>query len=90
MTYWEDKYNVKALADECYPQVSLKDESLGRMDATHAQKTAMFRKWKQDDQGKAWHTFAKSAQPTIGCAGAIVVQWCSMWLCIETDGYCHT
>ena len=22
--------------------------------------------------------------------GAVTVQWCGMWLCIERDGYCHS
>jgi len=34
--------------------------------------------------------FRKSVQGTWGCNGAVTVQWCGMWLCIETDGYCHT
>ena len=24
------------------------------------------------------------------CDSPIAVRWCSMWLCIEDDGYCHT
>jgi len=31
-----------------------------------------------------------SCQPTIGCDGAIAVEWCGMWLCIEKDGYTHS
>lgn len=31
-------------------------------------------------------------QSTIGCDGAIAVQAYpnGMWLCVETDGYCHS
>jgi len=28
--------------------------------------------------------------PVMGCAPPIAVRWCSMWLCIEEDGLCHT
>ena len=28
--------------------------------------------------------------PVMGCAPPIAVRWCSMWLCIEDDGDCHT
>lgn len=29
-------------------------------------------------------------QPTFGLDDAVVLPWCGMHLCIETDGYCHT
>ena len=34
--------------------------------------------------------FRRSIQPTFGMDGAIVVQWCGMWLAIERDGYTHS
>jgi len=34
--------------------------------------------------------FRRSVQPTFGCDGAVTVQWCGMWLCIERNGYCHS
>jgi hypothetical protein len=34
--------------------------------------------------------FFDSVEPTIGCDDAVAVKWCGMYLCIETDGYCHT
>ena len=37
-----------------------------------------------------WEAFLDSVQPTFGCDDAITVKWQGMWLCIETDGYCHT
>lgn len=37
-----------------------------------------------------WGEFLASVQPTFGCDDAVTVKWCNMWLCIETDGYCHT
>lgn len=82
---WEDYSPIKALADECYPMVYRAGE-----DATPEQKTTLFRKWKQDDQGMSWWHFFHAAQPTVGCDGALVVQWCNMYLCIERDGYCHS
>lgn len=79
-----DKYDIKALSPECYPDVFLD------IDTTHEQRTALFRKWLQSDQNKAWRDFAHTAQATFGLDGAIVVQWCGMWLCIEKDGYTHS
>ena len=37
-----------------------------------------------------YRQFRKTVQPTFGCDGAVAVQWCGMWLCIEKDGYCHS
>ena len=81
MTY--DKHDTKALDDLSYPAVDV-------VGATCEQLTALFRKWKRDDNGKTWSEFAHSATPTIGCEGALVVNWCNMWLVIETDGYTHS
>jgi hypothetical protein len=34
--------------------------------------------------------FRRSAQPTFGCDGAVVLPWAGMFLCIERDGYTHS
>lgn len=34
--------------------------------------------------------YIESAQTTIGCDGAIVVKFASMYVCIEKDGYAHS
>lgn len=40
--------------------------------------------------GGDYRALRKAACPTIGCDNAIVLHWCNMWLCIETDGYTHS
>jgi hypothetical protein len=57
---------------------------------TNNQLDAIARKWEQADEGQSFTEFASSVEPTFGCDGAIAVRWCGMWICIETDGYCHT
>lgn len=57
---------------------------------TVEQNATLLRKWKQSQNDMSLDAFIASAQPTFGCDGAITVPWCGMWLCIETDGYCHT
>lgn len=84
------KHSILDLADDQYPQVDLDP-----LKTTHEQRSALFRKWKQAKLGDGpfdmpWIEFAKTAQPTSGMDGAIVVQWCGMWLAIETDGYTHS
>jgi hypothetical protein len=37
-----------------------------------------------------YRQFRASALPTFGCDGAVTIQWCGMWLCIERDGYTHS
>jgi hypothetical protein len=55
---------------------------------TKQQRIAIKRKATQS--GQAYLELRKAIKPTFGCDGAIIVQWCNMWLCIERDGYCHT
>lgn len=38
----------------------------------------------------SYREFRKCVHPTFGCDNAVTVPWCGMWLCIETDGYCHS
>lgn len=35
-------------------------------------------------------SFRRNVQTTFCNDGSIVIQWCGMWLCIETDGYTHS
>ena len=89
---WRDKYDILALDDECYPQVTFghgHDEN-GGVQVTHEQATAIFRKWKRDQQGMTWKQFASLVQPTFGMDGAVVVPWAGMWLAVEKDGYTHS
>ena len=85
---YRDKHDIYALADECYPHVSFGPTR--QLEVTTEQAQALFRKWKQEDQGIKWGDFAKAVLPTFFCDDAVTVQWSGMWLCIETDGYCHT
>lgn len=95
-TAWTDKRDPLLLADECYPDAHYGPDHNRSMDLTHEQKTSLFRKWKQMAQDRGldahptWPEFAKTVQPTFGMDGAVVVQWCGMWLAIETDGYTHS
>lgn len=57
---------------------------------TDAQRATLKRKHKQEDQGMMFCEFRSTVQPTFMCDDAVTVQWCGMWLCIETDGHCHT
>lgn len=44
----------------------------------------------EDIRYSSYKDMRRNIQPTIGCDDAITVQWCGMWLCIETDGYTHS
>ena len=66
---------------------------------TREQRLSIFKKWDAianvskvyaHKSSVTYSQFRRSIQPTIGCDGAIAVQWCGMWLCIEKDGYCHS
>lgn len=39
---------------------------------------------------KSYLEFRRSVSPTIGCDGAVALQFCNMWLVIERDGYVHS
>ena len=83
---WTDKRPIKELADMCFPMVT------PPVDCTYEQMATLFRKWKETDKTTLgqWSEFVKSISGTIGMDGAIVVQWQGMYLCIESDGYCHS
>ena len=48
------------------------------------------RRGERPDLPPTYRKFRASVQPTFGCDGAVAVQWCGMWVCIERDGYAHT
>lgn len=60
------------------------------MRITKQQAQSLYNRWVQNDQGVSYLVFRRSVEQTFGYDDAIVVKWCGMWLCIETDGYCHT
>lgn len=57
---------------------------------TSDQKEALWRKWRRDNNALSFQEFVNTVQPTFGMDGAIVVQWCGMWLAIETGGHIHS
>ena len=57
---------------------------------TDQQQSRLWKKWNQSNQNLNYVEFLAGVEPTIGCDGAVAVQWCGMVLCIETDGECHT
>ena len=65
---------------------------------TKQQRAAIHYKWLQAKQQQAekgntfltYREFRKSVLPMFAGDGAVTVQWCGMWLAIETDGYVHS
>jgi hypothetical protein len=60
------------------------------MRITKNQQISLARKWHQSNQGMSYLQFRRTIQPTFGSDGAIMVEWCGMFLGIEIDGYCHS
>jgi len=60
------------------------------MKLTRKQIEALFAKWRQHSQGVSYLQFRRSVLPIMFGNGAVTVQWCGMWLAIETDGYVHS
>jgi hypothetical protein len=88
---WTAKHDVRALAPECWPQVTWPEwfpTHNGGKGVTDAQKATLFRKWQQNDNGLSWPEFVQGACPWD--FGAVGVLWCGMFIGIETDGYPHT
>lgn len=54
---------------------------------TRAQRVSLHRKWEQGSQNMTYKEFRKTVQPGWDC---VMVEWCGMWLGIETDGYTHS
>mgnify|MGYP003649652683 CR=1 FL=1 len=57
---------------------------------TKRQQITLYEKWRLTNQIDTYLTFRRRVQSAIGWDDAIIVPWHGMWLCIETDGYCHT
>lgn len=59
---------------------------------TNEQNEMINLKWQQmpADNRPTFEEFKSSAAPTIGMNGAVVLNWCGMWLVIETDGHAHS
>lgn len=55
--------------------------------ANKAQRQAIHRKWKQDNQGMTYREFRKTVGAGYDC---LMVKWCGMWLGIESNGYTHS
>ena len=51
------------------------------------QQKALLRKWQQNHDDKTYLQFRRSVKHGFDC---IMVNWCHMWLGIETDGYTHS
>ena len=54
---------------------------------TKEQAQAIERKWQQEDQGLTLGEFMDTVQYGYDC---LIVEWSGMWLCFESDGYCHS
>jgi hypothetical protein len=61
---------------------------------TRAQRETLFRLWKRATDGAlypaSYRDFRETVEPVMFSGGAICVQWCGMFVCIEPDGYSHT
>lgn len=57
---------------------------------TKPQRHALMRLLSRMETPLAYRAFRRTVQPTFGCDGAVVVQWCGMWVCIERDGCAHS
>jgi hypothetical protein len=51
---------------------------------------ALLKLWQRDNQGMTFLQFRRSAGTLIGDPSCWCVQWCGMFVGIETDGYTHT
>ena len=57
---------------------------------TKPQRAAVHRKWSMSKQDLSYKQFRSTALPMCLGDGAIVIQWCNMFLAIETDGHTHS
>lgn len=91
---WKDKFNIRYLDDDEYPNVKFGTVDPfvpeGGLELTEPQKCSVFRKWKQDHNNMSWREFAAKVRPTFHMDDAVTVKWCGMWLAIEKDGYTHS
>jgi len=55
---------------------------------TKAQQVAIYRKYQQSPDGsRSYLQFRRRVQHGYDC---LMLNWCGMWLGIETDGYTHS
>ena len=59
------------------------------MKITDAQKRAIKRIYDRQDLGMTYLAFRRSVEK-ICYSDCLMVEWCGMWLGIETDGYVHS
>ena len=59
---------------------------------TKAQRKSIYRKYCDNPDGsKTYREFRAKVQPGgFGSDTYIMIQWCGMWLGIESDGYTHS
>lgn len=58
------------------------------MKLTKAQQAAIYRKYQQDSDGaRSYLEFRRRVVQGYDC---LMLQWCGMWLGIESDGYTHS
>ena len=58
------------------------------MKLTKLQRKAVYRKFNQDPDGSStYREFRRRVIIGVDCA---MIQWCGMWLGIESDGYTHS
>ena len=67
------------MIDRCYP-------------ITKDQQKMLWFKWTQLDHKtrNSFLSFRRTVQSTFHLDDAVTVRWTGMWLCIETNGYCHS
>ena len=55
---------------------------------TKAQRTAIYRKYQQNPDGAT--TYRQFRRRVVQGFDCLMLEWCGMWLGIETDGYTHS
>ena len=66
--------------------MKLKEQKMERCEMTDLQIGSLTRKWGESNQGKTLDEFLDSATPLLGGGGCVMVEWCGMFLGVETDG----
>lgn len=57
---------------------------------TREQRVALKDAYDRWAEAGTYRQFRKTVQATFAMDHAVVVPWCGIWLCIETDGYTHS
>lgn len=60
------------------------------MRLTRKQVEAVFRLWARQENKPNYVSYRRGVMGTIGCDGAVVVPYGTMFVCVETDGYAHS